>query len=180
MHYKTEMVARLDLPYVQLFSPEQEKQINERIRYIARNWTQSQSDHKVEMQYEVSSLITRMSGFAQITDSFQEAYRGVRKWIDTNYSEDLKIVELANRFGISTSHLRGWFLRELGIPPKEYLNQVRNEHAKKYLTFTVEPMKSIADACGFSDEQHFGKMFRKWNRIPPARYRNNSKNSLLE
>ncbi|CAM4345641.1 helix-turn-helix transcriptional regulator [Paenibacillus alkaliterrae] len=172
-NHQTEMVEILELPFIQMFSQEQEKQINERIRYIALNWTQDQSVHRIEIQYELASLIARMSGFIQKTDNFQEAYTGVRKWIDIHYSEELKIVELADRFGISPSHLRSWFLKELGIPPKEYLNRVRNEHAKKYLTLTVEPMRSIAEACGFSDEHHFGKMFRKWNRISPAKYRSN-------
>lgn len=177
-NYKSEMAETLDLPVVRLFSPEQEKQINERIRYIARNWTSGQSAHQVEIQYEAASLIAGMLISARQKDSFQEAYTGVRKWIDIHYNEELKIAELAGRFGISASHLRIWFLRELGIPPKEYLNRVRNEHAKKYLTLTVEPMKFIADACGFSDEHHFGKMFRKWNRISPAKYRNSFKKEL--
>ncbi|NIK75036.1 AraC-like DNA-binding protein [Paenibacillus castaneae] len=55
------------------------------------------------------------------------------------------------------------------------LCKVRNEQAKTLLLLTDEPMKAIADACGFADEFHFGKMFRDWNGIAPARFRTMNK-----
>ncbi|MBD2869194.1 AraC family transcriptional regulator [Paenibacillus arenilitoris] len=169
-------IESLQLPLARSLTPEQERQIHEKIRYIERCWVQEREARQAEIGYELASLIASLSVAGRASDPFEEAFAGVRKWIDTHYGEALRIAELAARFGISGSHLRALFLRELGMPPKAYLNRVRDEQAKKYLTLTDEPMKVVAAACGYADEHHFGKMFRKRNGVSPAKFRSSRKN----
>ncbi|MFC5450058.1 AraC family transcriptional regulator [Paenibacillus aestuarii] len=161
----------LSLPFLQLLPREQVPLMNERIKLIAQYWSPARPASHPDIQYELASLIMQLSRLSAPLDRYEEACTSIRRWIDIHYGTDLRIEQLADSFGISSVHLRKWFLKELGLSPKAYLNRIRNEQAKKYLALTAEPLKAIADACGFADEQHFGKMFRQWNQTSPGAYR---------
>ena len=46
-------------------------------------------------------------------------------------------------------------LRDVGLPPRQYLPQVRVEQAKQYLTQKTIPITTLALELGFSSSQHF-------------------------
>ncbi|WP_461671163.1 helix-turn-helix transcriptional regulator, partial [Mycobacterium tuberculosis] len=91
--------------------------------------------------------------------------------MDRGYMRAIRLSGLASACGISESHLRHLFQRHLGVSPKAYLNGLRGEHAKKQLLYTDNTMKEIAESCGFADEFHFSKSFKKQFGLPPKTWR---------
>lgn len=132
-------------------------------------------ERQAEFQYVLSRLIQFMKDTDTSSDPYMKAFQQAKLWLETCYHQSIRLEELAKTYHISVSQLRKMFMKHVGISPKAYLNQIRNEQAKTMLLLTDEPMKAIADACGFADEFHFGKMFRVWNEISPVRFRTMNK-----
>jgi len=103
------------------------------------------------------------------------AVRRVRDYLETRYSENVSIKELAAAANLSPFHLIRVFRNETGLPPHAYLNQVRVARAKKLLSSGF----SIADtACrtGFADQSHLTKHFKRITGCTPGQYLKDSKN----
>ncbi|PYI56647.1 hypothetical protein DLM86_04385 [Paenibacillus flagellatus] len=103
--------------------------------------------------------------------SVADVFEAVKTHLEQEFAQDVKVRDLADKFAISATYLRRLFLQRLGMTPKHYLQQVRNEHACRYLTYTGMSMKDVARACGYADEFHFSKAFRRMNGRSPSDYR---------
>jgi AraC-like DNA-binding protein len=55
---------------------------------------------------------------------------------------------------------------------QELLDQVRAEHATRYLKNTRLPLSSIAYMVGFNDASNFRRAYRKWTGHSPQEVRN--------
>lgn len=91
--------------------------------------------------------------------------------IHTAFAEDLRIVELARQTGLSHSQFARRFKSVLGVPPKDYLLQVRVRHARRLLETTDRTVADVAQASGFYDHSHFSHAFRRLTGVAPAVYR---------
>ena len=58
-----------------------------------------------------------------------------------------------------------------GIPPMEYLLNLRLQHAEKMLYSTDYSISEIAIMCGFCDSSHFSKCFTRRHKQSPKSYR---------
>lgn len=164
-------VDSLHLPFYKSYSPEQADWLESQ---FSRIWSIQGTDpheRQDEFQYVLSRLIYFMKDTNISQNPYLRAFQQAKLWMETSYHQPIRLEELAHDLSISISQLRKMFIKHTSLSPKAYLNKVRNEQAKTLLLLTDEPMKVIADACGFADEFHFGKMFRVWNGIAPARFR---------
>ncbi|WP_079409733.1 helix-turn-helix transcriptional regulator [Paenibacillus ferrarius] len=164
-------VDSLQLPFIKSYVQEQAVWIQAQLKQIGAIQNADPHERQTEFQYLLSRLIHYMRDTNESMDPYLKAFHDAKFWMETCYNRPLRLEELARTFHISASQLRKLFMQHVGISPKEYLNRIRNEKAKTLLLLTEEPMKAVADACGFADEFHFGKMFRVWNEISPARFR---------
>lgn len=78
--------------------------------------------------------------------------------------------EIAERLGISESHLIRLFSRHIGVSPGRCLKKRRMEYAKELLVQSELPVALIAELTGFSDANYFSKAFRKENGMSPSEY----------
>lgn len=81
----------------------------------------------------------------------------------------------ARRLGLSGVHFRRLFTAHTGMPPHRFLMQMRTKQAEFLLRTTELPLKEIASRCGFYDEYHFSRLYRRVYQVPPARYRRQSR-----
>ncbi len=72
----------------------------------------------------------------------------------------LRVPELAARCGVSRERLHRVVKRWIGLSPSEYLRTARLHHAKSLLAATGSPAQAAFE-CGFSDQAHFTRWFRK-------------------
>lgn len=77
----------------------------------------------------------------------------------------------ARRMGLSPVHFRRLFAEHTGVPPHRFLMQARTSHAERLLRTTELPLKVVAERCGFYDEYHFSRLYRRVYQVPPATYR---------
>jgi transcriptional regulator GlxA family with amidase domain len=78
---------------------------------------------------------------------------------------------LAAEFGMSRSHFTHSFRLHTGLTPAHFSTEVRVNEAARMLLETNALLKNIADACGFTSANHFGKVFRRLRQLSPSSFR---------
>ena len=90
-------------------------------------------------------------------------------FIRENYSENITVKILAEKFNVSPSYLSRIFKKETGMGIHEYLMVYRVTKASKLLY-----KHSVADVCymcAFSDSSHFISVFKKHFNVTPFQYK---------
>jgi len=85
--------------------------------------------------------------------------------------DDIDVAAIAARVGLSVSQLTRLYLKEFKMTPGRRLREKRIERAKEFLVASQLSVKEIAVSCGFQDPNHFCRIFKKYNRVSPGRYR---------
>lgn len=93
------------------------------------------------------------------------------EYIRENYHTDICIEELAKLAFLSVSALERRFKKYLSKTPKQFLNEIRLENARRMLTETQQPIMEIAYQCGFSEHSYFSKQFKALFGILPSQLR---------
>jgi AraC-like DNA-binding protein len=88
-----------------------------------------------------------------------------------HYAEPIAVSDLARRANISVSQLQREFQRLFGMTPSDYLLRVRLLMARRQLVETDSPVGEIALDCGFYDQSHFTRAFRRANGVTPLAHR---------
>lgn len=92
-------------------------------------------------------------------------------YIDQNYCAELKLNTVAEFVHLNPQYFSRYFKKEMGITFTEYITKLRIEKAKKLLVTTNFPIHRIASELGFSDPSYFNKVFLKYEKQPPYKYK---------
>ena len=96
----------------------------------------------------------------------------VRARIVASLPSALSVDSLASEYGMSRSHFSHFFRAHTGMTPARFATEVRIHEATRILLNSRVPLKQVADACGFANANHFCKVFRRFQHLSPASYRN--------
>ena len=99
-----------------------------------------------------------------------KAVRTVRDYLIDNHAYNVSLRELAHLAGLSPFHLVRTFKDRVGIPPHQFLVCVRLEHAKQLLRQGGTVARVAAD-CGYADQSHLIRSFKRVVGVTPAAYR---------
>ena len=72
-----------------------------------------------------------------------------------------RVAELARLAGVSPSHLRERFRRELGAPPHRHLLRLRLDRARELLADGDVPVTRVALELGFASSQHLAGAYKR-------------------
>lgn len=100
-------------------------------------------------------------------DQIKKVLRKIRK----DYATKLTLSDLAAEASIAPKYLCRVFREITGMTPIEYLNYYRIECAGELMRMSDAPMTDIAVACGYNDQSHFAKTFKKYKGISARDYR---------
>ncbi len=95
----------------------------------------------------------------------------VNKEIINNHSKDLTLEKLSKKFGCSISTLTSLYKKEYNIRIHKFIINTRLEQAKRLLEKSDKAIKEISEECGFYDQNHFYRTFKKTYNISPSSYR---------
>lgn len=97
--------------------------------------------------------------------------RLLNQYMDENLDRNISLAELAGVVQLSVFHFTRKFRTEFGCPPHTYVMNRRIERAKVQLAKENIPLKAIAASCGFSDQSHMTRLFRRLLGVTPSDYR---------
>jgi len=91
--------------------------------------------------------------------------------IETDVAHPLSVGQLARKVAMSRRTFVRRFTRATGSPPREYLQRVRVEAAKRALESSARSVGAIATTIGYTDPVAFRKLFVRLTGLTPADYR---------
>jgi AraC-like DNA-binding protein len=86
-------------------------------------------------------------------------------------SVPIGIEELAAQRKMSRTHFTHYFRAKTGIPPAQFVTEVRLREAETRLMRSDDKLATIASDCGFADANHLCKVFRRHYHISPGQFR---------
>lgn len=141
----------------------------------------SQTQKKLISKYLSSSILI------EIANQYQENYKlkfssndistrrfqEIINYIDANYKENLKVQDIAQKFGYNEKYLSKLFKKSLNMTIKEYIIDNKLKAAAFLLLVSNDTVASVAYDCGFSNEFYFMRLFKRKYQLTPTSYRNN-------
>jgi len=94
--------------------------------------------------------------------------RALVDFIDGNLAAPLRLADLAAVAALSQSHLARAFRNALGISLHRYVLQRRLRRAREMFSATEDSVQSVATRCGFADDAHLSKAYKRAFGITPA------------
>jgi AraC-like DNA-binding protein len=104
-------------------------------------------------------------------DSIQRVYRA----INTRFREDIDLSSLAAENGMALRTLRRRWDKYYPVPMKHFIMLKRIDEAKRLLELGQEPVRKIAELCGFASPYYFSRKFRGMTGVTPSHHRGGTK-----
>lgn len=117
--------------------------------------------------YGISRHLEKTSLALSGMDALKEPVAYVRK----NYMQNICLKELAEVTHLSISALERRFKKFLGKTPKQFINEVRLENARRLLIETNIAIATIANDTGFADHSYFSRQFQRLFDQSPSAFR---------
>lgn len=93
------------------------------------------------------------------------------EFIEASLAESVGLPAMGDAAGLSASHFVRQFRARVGVAPHQYLVQRRVASAKHRLEATNASIARIAFDCGFANQEHLTRVFKRHCGVTPAAYR---------
>lgn len=105
------------------------------------------------------------------------AVRRARRYLDERWAVRVPLAELAAHAGLSRFELARTFRAQVGLPPHAYQLDRRIARARALLA-AGEPVAWVALSCGFADQPHFTRGFKRAVGVTPGAYARSCKTAI--
>jgi len=95
----------------------------------------------------------------------------VTRFVDDHLAEKMAVSSLAAVARLSSSHFARAFRATVGESPHAYVIRRRIERAQEQILTTGRPLAEIALDCGFGDQAHMTRLFRRVAGMGPGAWR---------
>ena len=92
-------------------------------------------------------------------------------YVNEHFEEDISEEGIAAEFGLSYGYFSRSFKAVTGGNFRDYLIEVRINHAEHLVVNTDKPIADIARKCGYSNVSHFIFQYKKYKKITPLQMR---------
>jgi AraC-like DNA-binding protein len=99
----------------------------------------------------------------------------ILRYIAANYTKDVRVAEIAERYHLDRSYLERSFKRETGQSIREALIGFRIRRAQTLLRETAYSVEEVSKRSGFRDRLYFSRFFHKKFGLTPTEYRRQSR-----
>lgn len=119
-----------------------------------------------------SSSTRRKAGGTRLQDFYiQEAVT----YMEHNYHRELTIEEIADVCNLNRSYFSKLFKENMGCPPQEFLIRLRLARATELMRDTKASIGDISASCGYPNQLHFSRAFKKRYNVSPREWRAQNK-----
>jgi AraC family transcriptional regulator len=97
--------------------------------------------------------------------------RCVQGYVAVHLHSKIKLEDLARVTRFSQCKFNRTFKASFGCTPCEYVRRMRVARAQNLMRIYSDPLRQIAGECGFADQAHLTRCFRKIVGEPPGIWR---------
>ncbi len=112
-----------------------------RRNYVEQTLTNEESSHKKQELERMTKIV---------------------EYIEQHYTEPITNQELADLLFLSKGRFEHLFRENMGVPPLQYINELRVKKAMNLIKGSDSSLSEIAAAVGFGDYNYFGRLFRRY------------------
>lgn len=121
-------------------------------------------------------FLKRPGGQAQFSaalalQSRESGFDRLHGWMAGHLAEDLSVPRLATRAGMSERSFLRRYRAATGTTPARAVERLRVEAARQMLSTLRDPIKRVAERCGFGSEETMRRSFLRALGIAPSDYR---------
>jgi AraC-like DNA-binding protein len=98
--------------------------------------------------------------------------------ISSHLDRPITLRELAGVARLSCSHFSRAFKGAFGQPPHTFIMGRRVQLAREKMLASREPLSQIALSCGFSDQAHLARLFRRETGCAPSQWRRANRTAM--
>ena len=139
------------------------------------------ADHSDASPLHLTGLLFLFVDLLIRSSSTRRALRGVQlkdfyiqeaiNYMEHNYQRELSVEELADVCKLNRSYFSKLFRDSMGCPPQEFLIRLRLAKAADLMKGTGNSIGAIAARCGYPNQLHFSRAFRKRYGLSPREWR---------
>ena len=100
------------------------------------------------------------------------------EYINNNFEQEISVQQLAEVACLSISALERRFKKYLDKTPKQFIREVRLEHARRLLFESQLSVSEVAYQSGFTCHSYFSQQFNRMFGELPAKYRKTTSSNL--
>ena len=139
------------------------------------------ADHSDASPLHLTGLLFLFVDLLIRSSSTRRALRGVQlkdfyiqeaiNYMEHNYQRELSVEELADVCKLNRSYFSKLFRDSMGCPPQEFLIRLRLAKAADLMKGTRRAIGDIAARCGYPNQLHFSRAFKKRYGVSPREWR---------
>ena len=149
-------------------------EISEKAENILTELLVCYREHRtVELAWHLVELLNELSkkSIQAKEQKLSEVTAKILGLIAKNISNAMDIQFLADQLGISASHLRMIFRKDMGVSIGKYISEQRRMLACMQLQNSDLPIQQITENCGFASICAFSHFFKNKTGLSPAEFR---------
>ena len=132
----------------------------------------------LERAQKLVTYMVRPGGQSQFSPALQRQkldrfskFEHLHQWIADNLNAELGVEQLADRENMSLRSFHRNYSSTMGMTPAKAVELIRTEAAREMLETSSIGIKSVADRCGFGDEERMRRSFVRSVGVSPSEYR---------
>ena len=106
------------------------------------------------------------------TKNINDIVTKTKQLLDDSLYSDITMDIIANKIGVSKSHIIREFSKYYGCTPYNYLIEQKIAIAKKMITLSNMKISDISSTLGFHDSHYFSRIFKIKTGLSPQQYKN--------
>lgn len=111
---------------------------------------------------------------------YADALERLRADIYSSPSGSRNIADMAKTLSVSPSHFQYLYTSRFGVSCYEDILCARMKNAEYYLLSTDMTVKNIAAVCGYENDVHFMRQFKRRYNMTPSQFRLKNKNRHMQ
>ena len=156
------------------FKPKKYKNFSGLFQNAEQVWRRKDSGFEMKCKsllYNILFDLRKEYELGYITKDTISLIKPAIDYIHAEYTNDnIEISHLAELCNISEAYFRRIFLKNFGISPVKFINNLKIDRAKELIASGLYTISEVAVASGFHDDSYFSRKFKEATGMPPSEY----------
>ena len=129
------------------------------------------SRSEISLKHSAFALLEEACLAIRADQKESKSIKLLRSIIEKNVSVNLSLKDLAKEIKRSPSQVNRICKMHLNVSPGNWINQCKIEHACQLLLNFDLSVREVAERCGYQDQFHFSRLFKRFMGLSPLKYR---------